>query len=524
MTNAVKREALWEAAKGPWDVLVVGGGITGAAILREAARGGLKALLVEQKDFAWGTSSRSSKLVHGGLRYLKEGRLGLTRESVKEREKLLREGHGLVDPLDFLFTVYRGDRPPAPFVAFGLSLYDLFGDGPPHERLSAEKMLAAAPSLERDGLNGGFRYRDAKTDDARLVLRVLSEARAAGGEALNYARAASLMTAASRAVGVVLEDVESGRSVEARAAVVVNATGAFADALRRDVGAPPRMRPLRGSHLVFPKEKLPAGDAITLVHPRDGRPVFVIPWEGATILGTTDVDHGEPLADEPRMSEVETAYLMEALATRCPSLKLSTRDAVASYSGVRPVIGTGKKNPSEESRDHVVWDEKGLLTVTGGKLTTFRKIACDALEAIRHRVPLRAKGVEKSALVEAAVPNPLDSLPFGALVRLAGRYGAAAPALLSAAKKDDLSPIGSTPFLWAELRWAAREEAVVHLEDLLLRRVRVGLVAPEGGAEHLPRVKAICEDELGWNAARFRQEEAAYRALWKTNYAPPGVA
>lgn len=566
------RDELWSRIEGPWDILIIGGGITGAGILREATRLGLKALLVEQRDFAWGTSSRSSKLVHGGLRYLKEGRLGLTRIAVRERERLLEEGPGLIDPLGFLLATYRGDRPGRRMYRLGLFIYDLLALQWSHRYYSATDFQLMAPHIAAEGLQGGFRYGDAQTDDARLVLRVIQEAVAAGGAALNYVRAEELLRGTdipSRAehsersqgrapgaveesgadpqikphplrlrsghastplrfaqsasfpidpiIGARVRDLSpdgGGRTAEVHARVVINATGAWADRLRSQMGAPPRIRPLRGSHLLFSTERLPVAQALSFLHPLDRRPVFIFPWEGVTLVGTTDVDHNAPLDDEPCISPQEVTYLMAAVEAQYPALGLTLDDVLSTFAGVRPVIGTGKADPSHESRDHVVWQEEGLLTVTGGKLTTFRRIALDALRAVRNLLPAMPEPDANPPVLDP-VDVPLPGLPEETRRRLLGRYGADAAALIATAKPEELVPVRGTSTLWAELRWAARSEAVLHLDDLLFRRTRLGLLLPQGAAEILPAVRAVCQAELGWDDARWTAEQEAYRGLWQ---------
>ncbi len=517
------RDTAWETLDSDWDVIVIGGGITGAGILREAARHGLRALLVEQADFAWGTSSRSSKLVHGGLRYLAQGNLLLTWESVREREQLLADGPGLIDPLGFLMATHKGDHPGRWTYRAGLSVYDLMALQWSHRYYSARDFRMLAPHVTDRALEGGFRYGDAQTDDARLVLRVIREAVADGGAALNYVRATGLLREEGEIVGVRLHDTAADRAGEARARVVINATGAWADRLRAEVGGEPVIRPLRGSHIVIPAWRLPLAQAISFLHPVDRRPVFLFPWEGATLVGTTDVDHAGDLNEEPAISPAEVAYLLAAVNHQFPSRTIGVEDIVATFAGVRPVIGTGKADPSKESREHVVWQEHGLLTVTGGKLTTFRVIALDALKAARDRLPDLPK-LEGDQPVLAAVDVALpggEALSLAARRRLLGRYGADAPALVAAAGPGELEPIPGTASLWAELRWAARAEGVVRLDDLLLRRTRLGLLLAEGGAAHLPRIRAICQPELGWDDARWAAEEAAYRALWAASYSLP---
>lgn len=519
-----RRVQIWSRVSGPWDVLIVGGGITGAGILREAARLGLRALLVEQRDFGWGTSSRSSKMVHGGLRYLKDGHIRLTWCSVRERKRLLSEAPGLIDPMGFLIVTHHGDHPGRWTYRAGLSLYDLLALQWSHRAFRAEELQMLLPFLGRDRLAGGFRYGDAQTDDARLVLRVIQEGIADGGVALNGVRVEELLWEGGRVGGAWLRDLETGATVPARARVVINATGAWADRLREQIGAPPRMRPLRGSHLVFPAERLPVREAVTFLHPLDRRPVFFFPWEGVTLVGTTDLDHDRPLDEEPAIAPEEVAYLMAAVEAECGCLGLGLGDVLATFSGVRPVIRSSRpRAPSQESRDHVVWVESGLLTVTGGKLTTFRLIALDALRAVRHLLP---EIPEPDPRLPVLRPSPAvlpggERLDAASRRRLIGRYGAAAAALVASARPEELERIPGTPYLWTELRWSARAEAVLHLDDLLLRRLRLGLLLPEGGADLLPEIRSRCQEELGWSDARWEQEEERYRHLWRACYSLP---
>jgi glycerol-3-phosphate dehydrogenase len=468
------------------------------------------------------------------LRYLKEGKIRLTRASVQERERLIEEGAGLIDPLGFLLATYKGDRPGRWTYSAGLSVYDLLALQWTHRHYSAEDFQMLAPHITQEGLEGGFRYGDAQTDDARLVLRIIREAiedgaGQAGGcaVALNYAAAREPLRDGTQpgapVVGIRIQDEISGRTADVYAGVVINATGAWADELREKIGAPSRIRPLRGSHLIFPAWRLPVAQAVGFLHPIDRRPVFIFPWEDITLVGTTDVDHRQPLDEEPSISPEEVSYLMAAVESQFPSLGLTLDDVVSTFAGIRPVIGTGTVDPSKESRDHVVWEEDGLVTVTGGKLTTFRLIALDALRSVRHRLPdLPPLDHEVPVLnpvdVELPVENHLDE---AARRRLLGRYAADAPALVAAAQPGELEPVAGTQTLWAELRWAARAEAVAHLDDLLLRRVRLGHLLPGGGAELLARIRTICQAELGWDDDRWTSEEAAYLDLWRTSYSLP---
>jgi glycerol-3-phosphate dehydrogenase len=514
------REQLPALAARHWDLLIVGGGITGAGILLEASRRGLRALLIEQRDFAWGTSSRSSKLVHGGLRYLKEGRLGLTRESVHERDALLRQAPGLVAPQSFAFGDYAGGKPGRRIFLLGLAIYDLLSGRRERHDVTNGELLMLAPNIARASLRGGMRYTDAKTDDARLVMRVLAEARAHGGVAVNYLGASSLLRAGGKVAGARVLDGANGASYDIHARLVVNATGAWADGLRGQAGAAKALRPLRGSHLVLPAWRLPLAQAVSLMHPVDGRPVFAYPWEGVTLVGTTDVDHKASLDAEATITRAEVDYLLLALECQFPHLGLCEADVLATYAGVRPVIDSGAADPSKEGREHAVWVDDGMLTVTGGKLTTFRVIAMDALRKARPMLAGWHDALDERPVFDTRADLGLR-LRGSQRARIEGRYGAAAGALLNAAGPGELEVIAGTETLWAELRWAARTEAVVQLDDLLLRRTRLGLLLAGGGVEHMARIRAIAQPELGWSDAQWLRSEHAYLALCKAHYSLP---
>jgi glycerol-3-phosphate dehydrogenase len=534
------RDRAWaRLEEGPFDVLVVGGGITGAGIARRAALAGLRTALVDKGDLAAGTSAWSSKLVHGGLRYLAHLQLGVVRESVRGREALLRAAPGLVEELGFLMPVARGSSPGWVTMEGGLAAYDLLAHRRTHRRLRGGELELLAPRVRGTELVAAFRYGDAWTDDARLVFRVAMDAVAAGAVLLTYAEVQELLQGPKGDVlGVRIVDRApgtEGRSAEVRAAAVVNATGAWADRLRARVGGAARLRPLRGSHLLFPAWRFPVTQAVSYPHPFDGRPVFAYPWESVTLVGTTDVDHPDDPDEGTRISPAEADYLLAWARHVFPSLDLLATDVHATFAGVRPVIGSGKADPSAESRDHACWEEAGLLTVTGGKLTTFDAVARDALVTLKPRFAGRTLG---AAGLDADTP-PLGPLPEERSVvddelallppalrrRLAGRHGAAAPALVeAAADRHELELIPGTPDPWAALRWAARAEGVMHLDDLLLRRVRLGLLMPGGGAAHLARIRSIVAPELGWDDARWAAEEAAYRARWARDHVPPAGA
>jgi glycerol-3-phosphate dehydrogenase len=322
-----------------------------------------------------------------------------------------------------------------------------------------------------------------------------------------------------------LHDTYRNRHKDIQARVIINATGAWADELRGQVGAKPRMRLLRGSHLVVPAWRLPVAQSVSFLHPLDRRPVFIFPWEGITLIGTTDTDHSRSLSDEPAISPAEVAYLMAAAEAQFPSINLNLNDIISTFSGIRPVIGTGKADPSKEARDHAVWEEEGLLTVTGGKLTTFRLIALDVLKSVRHRLPQMPEP-DKSMTVLNQMEmdidyNKNDRITEAMRRRLAGCYGLDVRALIDAAQPEELKEIPTTYTLWAELRWAARDEGIVHLEDLMLRRTRLGLTFPEGGKALLPAIRSICQAELGWDNVRWQEEEQSYLSLWQKCYNLP---
>ena len=524
------RQATWERLGQTFDLVVIGGGITGAGILREAVRLGLRVLLVEANDFAAGTSSRSSKLVHGGLRYLQSAQLGLSFRSIRERERLINEGRGLVKRLGFLFASMEGDPYPSWVLGLGLTLYDILAMQWSHRHLKPEEMRERCPPLTSNALRGGYRYFDAVTDDARLVFRLINEAVFSGGQAINYARVVRMLqTQDGQVRGVVIRDDAIGgghRTQEVRARVVVNATGAWIDQLRGQIGKPGKLRILRGSHLVFPDFRLPLKRAISFLHPEDHRPVFAIPWQGVTILGTTDLDQEPPYLQDPAISEPEVVYLLEAARRAFPVYDLTCRDLQVTYSGLRAVRQSGKQNPSRESRDHVIWYENGMLTVAGGKLTTFRKMAHDAFKIIRRRLNLSWEPEQSEAVFPLVPREELEGwgeLTAATQLHLLGRYGLQTGALIRDAIPGELVPIENSNYLWAEIRWACRSEAVQHLDDLLLRRLRLGLILPCGGIELLGRIRPLIQEEMNWSDDRWRWEAGRYRIMWNESYAPPSL-
>ena len=534
----------------PWDMLIIGGGITGAGIAREAARRGLAVLLIEQKDFAWGTSSRSSKMVHGGLRYIASGDYKTTLLSVRERERMLSEASGLVNEMHYVMPHYKGKFPPPWIFNTLLRVYDRLAGKRYFTYFKREAFLSLNPHIKQDKFLGASQFSDAVTDDSRLVMRVLDEAINDGAQAINYLKAESLITnEQGLVVGATLKDTSSedsahsnAQSYDVYAKVVVSATGAWADTLRMQASKRTeqnfhkQIRPSRGSHLVVSKERLPIEQAYTFLHPEDKRAVFVFPWENRTVLGTTDLDH-PPLDDsEVGITNEEVDYLLTATNELFNDAKLNRKDVISTWAGVRPLIsegGDGKRvSPSKEKRDHSVWLDNNLVTVSGGKLTTFRLIALDVLEKCQEVLALDKSVIQKQTLNDdhvfsnTAPTNPkFFTLPKALQQRLQGFYGRQLDTLLELAHEDDLAYVTDSNTIWAEIRFAARHEQVMHLDDLLLRRTRLGLILPNGAMTPLisARLKQICQQELGWNEQKWQQEAQRYQNLWQRYYHLPAA-
>ena len=530
----------------PWDMLIIGGGITGAGIAREAARRGLAVLLIEQKDFAWGTSSRSSKMVHGGLRYIASGDYKTTLLSVRERERMLSEAGGLVNEMHFVMPHYKGKFPPPWIFNTLLRVYDRLAGKRYFTYFKKDAFLRLNPHIKQDKFLGASQFSDAVTDDSRLVMRVLDEAINDGAQAINYLKAESLITnEQGLVVGANLRDTSfenSNQTYKVHAKVVVSATGAWADTLRMQASKQTeqtfnkQIRPSRGSHLVVSQERLPIHQAYTFLHPVDKRAVFVFPWENRTVLGTTDLDH-PPLGDEEvGITSEEVDYLLAATNALFDDADLNREDVISTWAGVRPLIsegGDGKRvSPSKEKRDHSVWLDNNLVTVSGGKLTTFRLIALDVLKKCQEVLALDESVVQNNNLDSDQVfsnqipTNPkFATLPKSLQQRLQGFYGLQLDRLLELAHDDDLAYVTDSNTIWAEIRFAARYEQVIHLDDLLLRRTRLGLILPHGAMTPLisARLKQICQQELGWDEQKWQQEVARYQDLWQHYYHLPAA-
>jgi glycerol-3-phosphate dehydrogenase len=508
-----------------WDVIIVGGGITGAGVLREAVRMGYRSLLIEQQDFSWGTSSRSSKMIHGGLRYLGSGDYKLTMHSLNERERLHKEIPGLVDRMDFYFGMRKGVFPGRWLFSCLLWVYDRIAGIKSFGYCDAEASKQRFDGLDGDDLQGACYYTDGITDDSRLVMRVLQESVNNGASALNYTKVEELVLEEGEVKGVKLKDQENpnGATIEVRAPVVINATGAWADKLRNNVNSEKRIRPLRGSHLVISKDRLPMGGVYSFFHPVDKRSVFIFPWEGATAIGTTDLDHKGNLDEEASITSAEVDYLLDGVNKEFPEKYMSREDVISTWSGVRPVIGSEySKDPSKERRDHAVWFDKGLVTVSGGKLTTFRLIALDALAAAKSKLPISAKIINDNVFAVVNI-TPQQLMPTDVIwgQRLLGRYGVGAQALLNSAPKHEHERLAETEFCLAECRWAIQQEATVHLDDLMLRRTRLGLLLCAGGEQFFDVLKPLFQEIAAWDEAKWAAEVARYRNILQRYYSLP---
>lgn len=511
----------WRRLAEPLDLLVVGGGITGAGVLFDAALRGLRVALVEKGDFASGTSSRSSKLIHGGLRYLKRMQLRITRTACRERDLLALHNPHLVAPMRFLYPSYRRDPTPGWQVALGLSMYDhLTPVRHRHQRLEAAEVPRLVPPLATHGLEFGLLYDDAVADDARLVLAVLAGAVLAGGVALNYVRLEEVRRdQRGRVTGALVRDVETAATQEVRAGVVVNATGAWCDQVRALAGwSEPRVRPSRGSHLLVKRRALPLDCAVTGLSPDDGRPVFAVPHPEGVLVGTTDLFHEGP-PDDPRPSPQEIAYLFRYLRSAFPGARVESDDVCGAFAGVRPILDSDAEDPSAASREEAVWDEGGLLSTAGGKLTTYRATAEEVVdEALRLLPEERRAAASPPSPGTVSLPWRVNPAPAVAAIQEGGvadqvarglvrRLGAQAFAAVALARESELDPLGDDLDLcMAELLWHVRFGAVMHLEDLLLRRVRLGMWQPRRCLELAPRLRSPLRRAFGWDVPRWRRE------------------
>jgi glycerol-3-phosphate dehydrogenase len=545
MTSWTLRErdaALEKAGREGVDMLVVGGGIIGAGILRDAASRGLSALLVEKEDFASGTSGGSSKLIHGGLRYIGQGQLSVTREACAERDRLRRLNPNLIRPMPFIFPVYENHRMSLWKGVAMLFIYAALANFRATSRfriLPPGKILKAVRNLRREGLKGGGTYCDAAIDDARLVLLTLQQARALGAEAVNHAEAIDLISdGKGRVTGALIRDGLAGRKIPIGASVVINATGAGVGRIRslhgNGGGCPDELRPAKGIHLVIPRRCLPVDQAV-LFEAADGRYLFLIPWQDMAILGTTDT-FTDQIA-EPAATGGEVRYLLDAANRVFPEAGLREGDICSAYAGVRPLVQASREEacPSSVSREERFYrDPSGLISVAGGKLTTYRLIAEQTVDMalaelpgeLREKagpsrtaeLPLRADRFDGKALIGSLGERfGLDDQRADHLVRT---YGEEAAALLEESPPELRRPIGNSRYLYAEILWSIRTECPATLCDLLEHRIRLALFAEGQGLSEIDSIAALAGEAAGWDQERIGGEIAAYREKVRRRYRP----
>ncbi len=529
-----ERATLHQLAAQPADILVIGGGITGAGIARDAAMRGLRTVLVEKNDLGAGTSSRSSRLIHGGLRYLETGDFRLVLEANRERRVLLRIAPHLVWPLAFVFPLHRGDRIPLWRLAAGMWLYDLlamFRNVRTHRMLGKRGVLEAEPMLRERGLLGGARFYDAQCDDARLVLATARSAMQHGALVANYTGVLALERTAGRVVGAQVEDRITGRRAVIRASVVINAAGPWADRIRtlEDAGAAPLLQPTKGIHIVVERSRLDHREGIIFTSPIDGRVLFILPWGNLSYIGTTDTESTEP-PDHLTISADEMVYLLRSANARFPHARLSLEDVRASWAGLRPLLaGRNGDNPSSRSREHaIVQGSGGMISVLGGKLTTYRTMAREAVdrairelrfrdgrprpgEAATHEEPLPGgETADLSAFRERGLELGVTPESVEHLLR---HYGTEAAGIYNLGAGDRpllrrlLPP---HPAIEGEVIHAVRRELAQTVEDIMVRRLHLYYESLDHGIPAARRVAELMARDRGWDEPRIEAEAARY--------------
>jgi glycerol-3-phosphate dehydrogenase len=521
-----------DACAGEVDVLVVGAGATGAGVALDAASRGLSVVVVDRGDLASGTSSKSSKLIHGGLRYLENYDFGLVYEGVNERELLQRLAPHLVRPMDFLYPIF-DDTERVRLVGLGLTTYDVLAgwrNVRRHERRTAAEAVECAPALASSGLDRAYVYGDCATDDARLVLANVVAARRFGAVVLTYTEATSLLVGGDgRAAGVTVVDRLAGGTYDVRARHVVNATGVWVDTLlgQEIAGHVPLVRPSKGVHLVVPRSRVPLDRTAILMPSRqgDGRSMFAIPWGRQTILGTTDTAYDGPL-DAVGVEEEDVTYVLSA-AEALFRLGLSASDVVGAWAGCRPLLRGDGESMSDMSRRHALSEGPGgMLTITGGKLTTYRRMAKDVVDRIvsrdGRRAPCRTDSIHLGSArpyedVVAEVAAACVSVGVGGqelAETLVHQHGEAAASVVALAVDTGLvTPLSDAAcHVEAEVVYAARHEGAATLDDVFSRRTRLALRARDAALPAAPRAAALLAAETGRDAAWADAQVASYEA------------
>ncbi|HEX9079047.1 MAG TPA: glycerol-3-phosphate dehydrogenase/oxidase [Desulfuromonadaceae bacterium] len=505
-----------------WDMIVIGGGASGLGTAVEAAGRGYRTLLLERHDFGAGTSSRSTKLIHGGVRYLKQGNVALVLEALHERGLLIRNAPHLVHNLAFVVPLY--DWWEGPFYGIGLKLYDLLagrlGLGPSRQ-LTREETLERIPTVEPAGLRGGIIYHDAQFDDARLALSLALTLADLGGTPLNYMEVTGLVKSHGLATGVTVRDREGGRDYRLAGRVVVNATGVFCDGVRRmdDPDAAPVISPSQGVHLVLDRSFLPGECAVMVPHTDDGRVLFAVPWHGRVIVGTTDTPV-DAVSPEPRPLEEEIGFLL-AHAGRYLTKHPSRDDVLSVFAGLRPLVrGAGEQETAALSRDHTILvSGSGLVTVTGGKWTTYRRMGEDTVERAAQVAGLETRPSRSAEQRIHGWREGEEAEPWG--VYGSDAAGVRALAALDPAWAEPLHP--ELPYLACQVIWAVRREYARSVEDVLGRRTRALFLDARASMAMAPAVARLMAAELGRDEAWQERQVADFLALAK-GYLPPGSA
>ncbi len=495
------------AGSQPFDIAIVGGGATGLGAAVDAASRGCRVLLVEQADFAKGTSSRSTKLVHGGVRYLKQGNVSLVLEALRERGLLCRNAPHLVHDLAFVIPTYHWWE--GPFYGIGLKVYDALAGRlglQPSRSLSRDDVLELLPTIETDHLTGGIIYHDGQFDDSRLAINLAQTAVEQGAVVINYMACTGLIKQRGHIIGLHLRDAESGAEHEVRAHCVINATGVFADALRQqdDAKAPQLLRPSQGVHLVLPREFLPGDTAIMIPKTDDGRVLFAVPWHDRLVVGTTDTPvHHASL--EPRALPEEISFLLSHAArylTRDPRRS----DVLSVFAGLRPLVNAGQGSTASLSRDHhIEVSESGLITITGGKWTTYRRMAEDVVDHAELMAGLQPRPCRTHDLAIHGATEDHHGSPW------MSHYGSDAAAIEALAQPERVHP--KLELTHAEVLWHARHEMARTVEDVLARRSRCLLLDARASMEAAPVVAGILADELGRDKAWVETQTKAFREL-----------
>jgi glycerol-3-phosphate dehydrogenase len=525
-----RRRVLQRLAVEVFDVLVVGGGVTGCGAALDAVSRGLTVALIEKRDIAAGTSSRSSKLIHGGLRYLERLDIGLVREALRERALLVEElAPHLVHPTRFLLPLRHGVRDRL-YLGAGLVLYDILGGLHPalprHRHLSHDASLRAVPSLRGDALTGGITYSDAQVDDARFAVALARTAAARGAALATALQVVGFLRQGQAIVGVRVRDLEGGEEFPVRSRVVVNCGGVWTTELERlaGVASPLQVRPSKGVHVVVGRSCIDS--SLALILPTEKSVLFVLPWGGHWIIGTTDTDWRYGL-DHPSATSDDIAYLLGHV-NRVLRRPLTTADVTAAYAGLRPLQGGAAGDTARVSREHTVRrSAPGLVSVAGGKYTTYRLMARDVVDAAAADLPFAVAASQTASIpllgaAESAQASQdarrhpgAAGLADEALRHLVERYGGEATSVLDLVRDDPGlgAPLtGAEDYLAAEVSYATRSESALHVDDVLSRRTHIAFEAPDRGRRAVEAVASLMAPLLGWDRARREGEVAHYRA------------